>query len=209
MDVFSSAFVRVAAGWRHGLLAQPEPGLAVAAAVSRRSARRHAPSSSSRSRWPSTSQTTSKGCSATVRADHRCPAIPYALAGPSSSTARMRCAPPPVFGETPAHERARDRRQGHRDRSAAGPSGIDAVRRRLARYWIRARGREPVGLCHGHDLGVRRDAGQQVIADERGGALLVDKQRVGRAVARPRQDPKVAPAGPDRCRRRTGSVSVP
>ena len=35
-----------------------------------------------------------------------------------------------------------------------------------------------------------------MIADERGGALLVDKHGVGRAVARPRQDPEVAPAGP-------------
>ena len=58
-------------------------------------------------------------------------------------------AAPPVLGEAAAHQAAviGDRRR--RDRSAAGPSGIDAVRSRLARYWIRACGRDPVGSATG------------------------------------------------------------
>ena len=46
--------------------------------------------SSSSSRLPTTSQTTSSGCSSTVRSGHRPPAISNAVRGPSPRMARMR-----------------------------------------------------------------------------------------------------------------------
>ena len=152
----------------------------------RGSARRPLPSSRSRSRWPSTSHTTSSGCSATVRADHRCFAIPYAWAGPSSSTAMMRWQ-----RRRCSAKRRRTRAAVVGDRVAVtGQQQTERHRRRAleAGQVLDPRLRTRSGrLGDRHDLGVRRDAGEQVIADEGGGAALVDEQRVGRAVARASQ----------------------
>ena len=111
-------------------------------------ARRTRPASSSRSRCPSTSQTTSKGCSRTVFSGHRSAAISYAVARRPASAATIRS----------------QRRSWSASRCATSSawsvmsspcpvcrrsSGIAAVRRRLSRYSTRARGRVPVGSSAG------------------------------------------------------------
>ena len=155
------------------------------------------PASSRRSRCPSTSQTTSNGCSATVVAGHRSSAIANALARPRRSICDDAVAPALVVVEPLADElgvvgdvvavAGVQADEWHRGRPPQALEVLDARPRAAAGRFERR-----------VDLGVGGDPGQQMVTDERDPLALVDQQRVGRAVARTRHDAQVAAAGADR-----------
>ena len=152
-----------------------------------------APAASSSSRLPTTSQTTSSGCSSTVRSGHSPPAISNAVRGPSPRMARMRVAPATMVAQ-PRGDEPPVIRDG---RAVAGQQPGERHRLRALEVLeiAQARARTAVLRAIGRaDLRVRGDPGQQVVADERDALALVHEQRVRRAVAGARDDPQAAAA---------------
>ena len=167
------------------------------------------PAASSSSRWPTTSQTTSSGCSATVRGDPE-------LAGDLERGARA-VAP----GSRGCARSAGGARAGARRRAARGSvtggavAGEQPAQRHLRRCAAGCRGsarasaRARRAARSGAQISVFEEiARQQVVAGERERVAVVDEERVGRAVARAARRPAASARPPGCGRRRRAGMSA-